>query len=186
MSLPAAPWRMAAIMLAAALPVLIACSPEPAADAGAGASVATPDLSQTLAGIRLDLAERNYGSAAAKAKTAQVAFPGEPEVHLVAAQSEALLGNAGNAAAAFQRAMDSGLTDPASALASAAFNGVRGSEPFARLRRDLAAGRQPTSAAGSSTAEGDRIRAGDVEIIADEAGDYVRAGDVVLDLRKQN
>lgn len=186
MSLPAAPWRMAAIMVAAALPVLIACSPEPAVDGGVGASVATPDLPQVLAGIRLDLADRNYGSAAAKAKTAQVAFPSEPEVHLLAAQSEALLGNAGNAAAAFQRAMDSGLTDPANALAGAAFNGVRGSEPFARLRRDLAAGRQPNPAAGSTAAEGDQIRAGDVEIIADETGDYVRAGDVVLDLRKQN
>lgn len=186
MSSPAAHWRTAAIMVAAALPVLIACSPEPAVDGDVGASVATADLRQTLSGIRLDLADRNYGSAAAKAKTAQATFPGEPEVHLLAAQSEALLGNAGNAAAAFQRAIDSGLTDPANALASAAFNGVRASEPFARLRRDLAAGRQATSAAGSTTAEGDQIRAGDVEIIADETGDYVRAGDVVLDLRKQN
>lgn len=186
MSSPAAPWRTAAIMVAAALTILAACSSEPAANGEGSPSAATPDLPQTLSDIRLDLTERNYGSAAAKAKAAQVSFPSEPEVHLLAAQAEALLGNAGNAAAAFQRAMDSGLTDPANALASATFNGVRGTESFARLRRDLAAGRQATSAAGSSTAEVDQIRAGDVEIIADETGDYVRAGDVVLDLRKQN
>lgn len=186
MSLPTAHWRTAAIMVAAALPVLMACSPEPAVDSDVGASVAMTDLPQTLTGIRLDLAERNYGSAAAKAKTAQAVFPGEPEIHLLAAQAEAHLGNAGNAAAAFKRAMDSGLTDPANALANAAFNGVRGSEPFARLRRDLAAGRQASSATGDTPADRDHIRAGDVEIIADETGDYVRAGDVVLDLRKQN
>lgn len=185
MSSSAALWRTAAIMVAAAFPFLTACSPEPAADSTVGASAATPDLTQTLSSIRLDLTERNYGSAAAKAKAAQVTFAAEPEIHLLAAQAEAHLGNAGNSAAAFKRAMDSGLTDPANALANAAFNGVRGSEPFARLRRDLAAGRLASPATGVTPADRDHIRAGDVEIIADETGDYVRAGDVVLDLRKQ-
>jgi len=186
MSSTAALLRSAVIMVAASFSVLAACSPEPAADSAVGAAAATPDLAQTLSSIRLDLTERNFGSAAAKAKAAQVTFATEPEIHLLAAQAEAHLGNASNAAAAFKRAMDSGLNDPENALANAAFNGVRGSEPFARLRRDLAAGRQASSAKGKSSAGGDHIRAGDVEIIADETGDYVRAGDVVLDLREQN
>lgn len=186
MSSTAAHWRTAAIMVAAALPFLAACSAEPAADSDIGEVAVAPDLSQTLSNIRLDLADRNYGSAAAKAKTAQVTFPAEPEIHLLAAHAEAHLGNAGNAAVAFQRAIDAGLTAPANALSNAAFNGVRGSEPFARLRRELAASRRTPSAGPSTPAEREHIRAGDVEIITDETGDYVRAGDVVLDLREQN
>ena len=184
MMLPAAPGRLAAIMVAIALPLAGGCSEQPAPTSQANLPDASDTMQQTLSSVRLALSEKNYGSAATQAKAAQSAFPNDPQVHLLAAQAEAHLGNAGNAATAFQRAIDAGLTEPSAALSNAAFNGVRNSEPFARLRSDLAPVRAAASTRPTAPTSSDRIRAGDVEIITDETGDYVRAGDVVLDTRQ--
>lgn len=141
------------------------------------------DLQQTVSGIQLAIAEKNYGDAASLAKAAQAAFPTAAEVHLLAAQAEGYLGNSGNAATAFQRAVDNGLAEPRSALADPAFESVRTSDAFARIRSNYS----PVVANGATRAPvvaRERIRAGDVEIVEDETGSYVRAGDVVLDLNK--
>lgn len=184
MPITAAPARLVALLLAIALPIATACSEQPADTEQASMAVTTTTLEQTLGSVRLALSERNYGSAATQAKAAQNAFPDEPQAHLLAAQAEAYLGNAGNAAVAFQKAIDAGLDEPAVALSNAAFNSVRSSEPFARLRSDLTPARAAAPTPPNAPTSSDRIRAGDVEIIADETGDYVRAGDVVLDTRQ--
>lgn len=182
------PVRVATLVIAAVLPLMTGCSEQPVTPTSASIAEAEADvantLQPTLSNIRLAISEKNYGSAATQAKTAQLTYPNEPQVHILAAEAEAYLGNAGNAAAAFQRAIDSGLTEPAEALSAAAFDDVRNSEPFARLRASLTPVRATSSAPKPSSSSSDRVRAGDVEIITDETGDYIRAGDLVLDTRQ--
>jgi hypothetical protein len=175
--------RPTAIYTAILLLALIAgCSPEPASEAPVAPVAVVADVQNTLSKLRLALADKNYGSAAAQAKAAQTTFPNDPQVHLLAAEAEGHLGNAGNSAAAFQRAIDTGLAEPEKALAAAAFQDVRNTPPFDRIRSSLSrveASRSPQLTASDRT---DRIRAGDVEV----GGDYVRAGDIVIDNRPQN
>lgn len=175
--------RQSAVVTALAVLGLAACSPQTEVPIVPEEPVAAASSQHTIQGIRLALADRNYGSAASQAKAAQAAFPTDHEVHLLAAQSEAYLGNAGNSAAAFQRAIDAGLTEPSAALSHVAFDTVRRTEPFARIRASIAPLRSASVLSAPTESNPDRIRAGDVEISSDSSGDYIRAGDVVLDTR---
>jgi len=167
----------------AATGLLSACSPDSPADAPVAvqeSAAKTPE--EAMVAVQAAIGEQNLGDAAAKAKTAQAQFPANPRIHLLAAEVEGRLGNAGNSAAAFRRALDSGLEEPIMALGAPAFDPVRGSETFRQLQAEMAPARLTTTPrAEPSTAE--RVRAGDVEITTDATGDYVRAGDIVLDTR---
>lgn len=173
------------LMFAILLSASGACTREPAAETSAGepATAVVDPLPQRLSDIRLAISEKNYGQAASDARSAQAMWPGDSRIHLLAAQAEAHLGNAGNAASAFQRAVDTGLVDPAQALTDPAFKGVRQSDPFRDLRARLIPARHSRPTSSVEAEGGERIRAGDVEILSDGSGDYVRAGDVVLDTR---
>ena len=173
---------VAVLVAVAVLAAVAGCSRENEASQSQAVEQPEADLERTISNIRTSLAEKNYGEASMLAKSAQVTFPASPDIHLLAAQAEGYLGNSGNAAAAFQRAIDNGLSEPGVALASSAFASVRTSDAFADLRSKL----QPTAArtnyrAASNARES--IRAGDVEIVEDSSGGYVRAGDVVLELQ---
>jgi hypothetical protein len=170
-----------ALLTALALVGLAACSPEPAATTAFEPASASDPIGQRLTAVRLALSDRNYGRAASLARSAQQAFPLDNQVHLLAAQSEAYLGNAGNAASAFQTAIDTGLTEPAYALSHAAFDGVRPTRSFDHIRAELSSAPSPRQA--DASVRPDHIHTGDVEILSDGTGDYIRAGDVVLDTR---
>lgn len=160
------------------LALMVACSPEPPEPA------AQTSADGIVAEIQSALDAKNFGQAADQAKAAQAVHPANPAVHLLAAQSEAQLGNAGNAATAFGRAMDSGLENAERELQKAAFDQVRSAPAFQPIRDRL----RPAVASASSTQQRpvmdrESVRAGDVEIIEDGSGTYVRAGDIVLDTR---
>ncbi len=175
--------RAAGVLSAAVFAfALSACSPDAPAEAPAINAVASDDADETMTDVRTAVAQQNFGDAASKAKAAQDRYPADPRVHLLAAEVEARLGNAGNAVAAFRRALDSGLEDPIEALSLATFDPVRNSEPFTQLQADLVPGRMKAAAKTPPRAS-ESVRMGDVEIITDPTGDYIRAGDIVLDTR---
>ena len=168
--------RQGALGVAMALGLASACS----AEQGVKEAPTAATEAERAAEIEKALTDRNFGLAAENAKAAQGAYPQSARVHLLAAMAEARLGNAGNAAAAFERSVDAGLEDAEQALANQAFDTVRNDPAFAPVRNRLRPSR--TSASPTRSAR-DNVRAGDVEIVEDESGTYVRAGDIVLDTR---
>lgn len=150
-------------------------------DAPAPTAEAQAPTADVHAQIKAALDAKNYGQAAELAKAAQASHPTDSQIFLLAATAEAHLGNAGNAATAFQHAIDNGLVDPMKELSDKAFDEVRGSEPFQRIRSRLV-----TASAGKTyraRTPVDRIRAGDVEIVEGDH-EHIRAGDIVLDTRR--
>jgi hypothetical protein len=178
-------WRLPALTAAVLLAGVAACSPEPATETDSGGAPAEATAADAIAGVRAALAEHNLGVARERARAAATAHPGDPQVHLLAAQVEARLGNAGDSAAAFLKAMDTGLDTPATHLGDPAFAGVRDSAPFAAIRQRLRPAAPPLASRAKTPAPApaprERIRAGDVEIIEDGSGTRIRAGDLVMD-----
>lgn len=174
---------LSVLIAAGATSLLLACSPDSSTEAPAatqGQASGAPE--SVMAAVRGAVGDQNLGDAAVLVKAAQSQFPTDPRIHLLAAEVEARLGNAGNSAAAFRRALDSGLDEPIEALRASAFDPVRGSATFRQLQTELAPGKlSMTPRAERSPTE--RVQAGDVKIITDATGDYVRAGDIVLDTR---
>lgn len=171
------------LVITTVMSLVAACSrnePVEAPPEAHDAAAANPEVA--MAAVRAAVGDQNLGDAAAKAKAAQSRFPADPRIHLLAAEVEARLGNAGNAAAAFRRATASGLKDPVQALRDPAFDTIRTSEPFQRLRAELVPARVTTVPQARPFAA-ESVRAGDVEISSDATGDYVRAGDIVIDTR---
>lgn len=175
--------RFGVMVVLATTGLLFACSPDSPADAPVAVQDSVPKTpEEVMVAVQAAISEQNLGDAAAKAKAAQAQFPANPRIHLLAAEVEGQLGNAGNSVAAFRRALDSGLEEPIMALRAPAFDQVRDSETFRQLQTELAPAKLTTAPrAERSTTE--RVRAGDVEITTDATGDYVRAGDIVLDTR---
>lgn len=128
--------------------------------------------------VRGALSARNFGQAAEVARTAVIAYPTDPQLYLLAARSEAELGNAGSSAQAFVRSLELGLPDARREFGDAAFSSVRTDDAFSEVRRRLGAA---ASASARQTAQvsGERLAAGEVEIVDGPDG-YVRAGDIVL------
>lgn len=172
--------RSSLFLAGLATALLSACSPTPVEQASGDAE---QSLDDAIGAIRSAMNAGNFGLAAAQAKAAQQAQPHSALVHLLAAQAEGQLGNAGNSAIAFGRALDAGLENPDQALADPAFDSVRATSVFEPVRRRLGAAVRVTTGATTPVRERDAVRAGNVEIIEDESGAYVRAGDIVLDTR---
>ncbi len=134
------------------------------------------------------LMAQNLGLAADLAAKGQTQFPRDNRLHLLRAQAEARLGNAGDSAGAFLLALDTGLAESAQALNASDFDDVRDSKPFVPVLARLGSlsSANPASAArlerrAAPPRVTSRVRAGDVEIIETTDGASVRAGDVRLD-----
>lgn len=140
-------------------------------------AVATADTA--LDEVEAALGQLNFGDAAAGARRAQQAFPGDVRIQLAAARAYGRLGDASASADALNRARAIAPVDIEAVVAEPAFASVRHEEAFAPFRKIS----QPVRAAEARSQTEQRLRAGDVEIVETSRGDYVRAGDIVLDSR---
>lgn len=136
---------------------------------------------EQLNAVRAAIIARNFGEAATLARAAVTNNPEDPEVQLLLARAEALLGNSGNALHALERAVTAGIAKPAEAILDSAFDSLRNDSRFAAIEalvQPAAKVDAPMPPKRQSAPVSERP---EVEIGTRNGKDYIRAGDIVID-----
>lgn len=156
----------------------MACLLAAGCSSGTKPNAPATDAAPTLAGVRSAIVAGNYGEAVQGAQSYISSHPKDPDGYFEDARAEALTGNQGHALDALEKAVTSGLANPAQALGDPAFDVVRATDRFAAILS-----RGAPAASGNAPANGVAAGAGEdrVEISGNSSGTHIRAGDVKLD-----